>query len=77
VGALRAASRDRLACRRVPPVSAQSSSSIPPFSLLEAFAYRLAICLVIALRSAIESLRPSSPPELTRVQGGAFEDILR
>src|SRR6266511_1597777 len=31
-----------------------------PFSVFEALAYRLAICLVTALRSAIES--PTSPP---------------
>jgi hypothetical protein len=48
------------------------------FSLFEAFAYRLAICLVIALRSAIESpTTPPSRPDRTRVQGGGFEDILR
>ena len=70
--------RHHLACRRVQSVSAHSSSSISPFSVLGAFAYRLAICLVTALRSAIESPpRPSSRPEQPRVQGAPFEDIFR
>lgn len=63
-GAWSAASRDLPTCRRLHPVSAQSSSSIHPFVDFEALLYRLALCLVIALRSA-ESPTAFLPPTRT------------
>ena len=65
---LSASARARRACRRVQSVRAHSSSSILPFSLLPALEYRLAICLVTALRSAIES--PTTPLLATRADPG-------
>ena len=62
----------------VQPVSSHSSSSISPFSFLVPRTYRLAICLVTALRCAID--RPTATlPRATQAleQGERYEDILR
>jgi hypothetical protein len=67
-----------IAWRRVHPVSSHSSSSIAPLSFFEAFAYRLAICLVTA--SAPPSKAPPTAPFAEPgpgSKGHGLEDILR